>query len=272
MGSEKVKETPKDPGVQFDHPAFSRPRIVDHEQALVEVIPRRKKVAIVGFATSSRDLAPFDDPEWEIWALNQLYRWIPRVDRWFEIHKNWNEHVVEGTDHLGWLQAAPIPVYMTQRIAEIPNSVRYPLERAIERFTPYFTSTIAYMLALAILEDFETIGLFGIDLIVGTEYFEQKACVERLMGIADGMGKTVLIPGATALCKAAYLYGYQLEPDWGPLNLSTLQKRRAYLAAERDKTINQARALDGALQEAEYWLSWLDLKMKGGDVPPNLGH
>src|SRR5689334_15473635 len=49
--------------------------------------PRRMKVAIVGF-TDHRKEAPFGDPEWEIWGLNELYRYMPveQFTRWFELH------------------------------------------------------------------------------------------------------------------------------------------------------------------------------------------
>lgn len=45
-----------------------------------------KKVAIVGFASSSRMMAPWQDESTEIWGLNSLYAFIPRWTRWFEIH------------------------------------------------------------------------------------------------------------------------------------------------------------------------------------------
>jgi hypothetical protein len=44
-----------------------------------------KKVALVGFADSWK-LAPFDDPTVDVWGLNELYKYVPRWDRWFELH------------------------------------------------------------------------------------------------------------------------------------------------------------------------------------------
>src|SRR3989337_3939853 len=45
------------------------------------------KVAIVAFSKTTRHFAPFDDPTWEIWGLNEEYRfqWMRRWDRWFQI-------------------------------------------------------------------------------------------------------------------------------------------------------------------------------------------
>src|SRR3954468_23311721 len=43
-----------------------------------------KKVAILGTAPSSRMLAPFNDPEWQIWSCSPgNMGCIPRFDRWF---------------------------------------------------------------------------------------------------------------------------------------------------------------------------------------------
>ncbi len=249
MGSEKIREA-KGGGVNFDHPATCRPKILDYEKAMIDW-GGRKKFALVGFATSSREEAPWDDPEYVIVGLNQLYRHIPRADAWLEIHANWNEHVVEGTDHAGWLAAAPIPIFMKERVAGIPNSVRFPIERAIAEFSDYFTSTVAFGIALAILEGFTTIGIYGVDLIVGTEYFSQKACVEYLLGIAVGRGIEVRLPALSALCKSTFRYGYQLEPDWGPMRLSVVEGRLAELRENHKKALARAHWLDGRLSQVE---------------------
>lgn len=60
----------------------------------------KEKVALVGFSLKTRHMAPFDDPEYEIWGLNEEYNWFPknvngvftmeswlkRYDRWFQMH------------------------------------------------------------------------------------------------------------------------------------------------------------------------------------------
>ena len=265
MGSEKVIDA-VGPGVNFDHPAATHPIILDHDAPKIDW-RGRKKCAIVGFATSSRDFAPFNDPEYVIIALNQLYRHIPRADAWFEIHSNWNEHVVEGTDHFGWLKAAPIPIFMTERVPGIPNAVRYPKELLETTFGPYkFTSSVAYMLALAILERFEEIAIYGIDLVVGDEYFYQKACVEYLIGYANAKGITVRLPKQTALCKGSHWYGYELEPDTGPLKLSVLQARVQELQKKRREMLNEVYVLEGAINEAGRWHEYIELTLRGADL------
>lgn len=271
MGSEKATVNSEDVGVDFNHACAGKVSVFDHEKALVEETcpdgsPRRK-VAIVGFAASSMDLAPFNDPTWSIWAMNQLYRKIPRADRWFEIHKNWDEHVVVGTDHFGWLASAPIPIYMVDRINGIPNSVRFPIERVMGKHIDYFTSSVAFMIALAIEEGFKEIGLWGIDLIVGDEYFYQKPCAEFWLGVAHGKGITVTLPHTTALCKQSHRYGYQQEPE-SLIKMSEIAKRKQALLDQRHKTMIELANVDGALQESQMWGDLADLRIKGGTVNP----
>ena len=269
MGSEQIKDATS--SVNFNHPCAGHVKILDHERGVVESYcpdgTKRTKMAIVGFAASSKDLAPYDDPTWEIVGLNQLYRHIPRADRWFEIHREWNDHVVEGTDHQKWLAEAPIPIYMVDRVPGIPNSVRYPIERVMQGHLDYFTSTVAFAIALAIQEGFQEIGLWGIDLIVGDEYFYQKPCAEFWIGVAHGKGITVTLPKTTALCKQTYRYGYQSEPE-SLITLSELARRKTGLMDERHKLMIQLANIDGALQDCQMWGDLADLRMKGGTVNP----
>lgn len=269
MGSKELTDSTN--AVSFMHPCAGKIAIFDHEKAVVEEIcpdgsPRRR-VAIVGFAQSSKDLAPFNDPTWSIWGCNQLYRHIPRADRWFEIHHNWDEHVVTGTDHRKWLAEAPIPIYMVDCIDGIPNSVRFPIERVMCGHPDYFTSTIAFALALAIHEGFEEIGLYGVDLAVGTEYMHQRPCAEFWIGIAHAKGIKITLPGATSLIKSTYRYGYQLEPD-SIIKESELLRRRHALIEERKNLMTKIALVDGALEENKIWVDLLDLRLKGVVINP----
>jgi hypothetical protein len=235
-------------GIDLQHPCKSGAQVLEAEAGLVE--RRRDKIAIVGYATSSRDLAPFDDPEWEIIGLNQLYRFIPRADFWADLHVNWYEENVEGTDHEGWLRGCGIPVLMTQRVAAIPTSVRFPIDEIIGAGTDYLTSTIALLIAWSIHQGYKEIGLYGIDLVVGTEYAHQKACAEFWLGVAHGRGITVRIPPQSALLKHTHRYGYEKEPDTGIFKPSELDARHKSLTEKRDAMLTRLRALDGAIGEA----------------------
>lgn len=290
-------------GVQPNHPAAARLVVVDRDGGVVEpqAGPARRRIAIVGFAGSTRELAPYDDPAWEVWGLNQLYRHIPRADRWFDIHWNWNEETVPGTDHRGWARQCGVPFYMLSPEPDIPTAVRYPIEGIASKLGgPYLTSSIAYMLALAIYEIDQAvreefaeqlarfvqqaiqtgeapdvdllavrqllyarrwIGLFGVDLASGSEYFEQRPCAEYWLGQAAARGISVALPEESALCKGER-YGAK-PPAAGLLSSKEIAEHLARMAAERDVRLRQADVLEGARQADAYWKEVLELRERG---------
>ena len=260
----------------WQHPARAAAVVVDRERGLVEVVPKRKRLAIVGFADSSRDAAPFDDPTWEVWALNQLYRHIPRFDRWFEIHRRdvFEADTVRDTNYVGWLQTSPVPVYTCQTYPDIPNSVRYPIERVgalmgmteeqVARWLhslaefgaargkgPYLQSAIGFMIALGIVEGFEEIGLWGIDLVVGGEYEYQKANAEFWLGYAMARGIKVTIPETSALLRQLYVYGYEVEPGFWPFRISDFRGSVADYRKQQGDKLAMVYQMDGMIAEAE---------------------
>lgn len=180
---------------------------------------KRKKVAIVGFAPSSYLLAPFQDPEWEIWSLNEAYT-LPgftRADRWFEIHIRDEIDVTQrDANHIDWLRAQKaLPIYMIRRFNDIPMSVKFPIENFIKRFkTNYWTNTVSYMIALAVAEGFTTIAIYGVDMAQGSvqggpsEYAEQRPSCEYFIGWARAKGCTVIVPPQSDLLGSIGLYGY----------------------------------------------------------------
>lgn len=289
----KEPEPKAEDGVRADHPNAAHVQIVDRQKAFVRTT--RKKFAICGFASSSRELIPVGDPEWEIWGMNQLYRHVGRADRWFDLHWNWDQELVPGTDHKGWIAASGIPVYMIEAHRDMPTTVRFPLEVLVEHFgADYFTSSVAHMMALAIWEidrmvdarsrvepmlesetllaftrrlygDY-TIGLFGIDLIVGEEYFWQKACAEFWVGAAAvGRGINVYTPKTSALCKQLFRYGYETEPQ-SVIKPAEMAAHKGKLTAERDELLKRLYMLDGAIQVDEYFAELIDLRLRGGAI------
>ena len=268
MSSNVTDAATESTGVKADHSCAAHPKVIDADKAIVEVSPPRSEVAICGFASSTRHLIPVDDNRVEIWGLNQLYRHIDRADRWFDIHRNWEQDNVEGTDHPKWLKECGIPIYMVKRDHDLPTSVRFPIERMIASASDYFTSTVAYMLALAISEGFSKIHLYGIDLVVGTEYEVQKACVEFWLGMAHGKGIDLNIPSASALLTQTHRYGYEKQPDTGPMpNIEELTNRANAISTAKNKHMASAATLDGALQEIEYLKQIAQLRARGARIP-----
>jgi hypothetical protein len=262
MGSniDFANQAPGADGYNAQHASAAHLTIIDQAKGLVD-IGDRQKIAICGFASSSRHLIPVDDPSWIIVGLNQLYRHMPRADVWYDIHLNWEQDNVDGTDHEGWIKSCGIPVFMSDPPKQFPTAVRYPVERLIQKHgIDYFTSTVSFMIAWAIdcidmkvadtgnaYSDY-SIGVFGIDLIVGTEYEVQKACVEYWLGIAEGRGIKIVLPPQSALLKQAYRYGYEKAPDTGIIGLIEIQKRAAELQGTKEKLLPVMHGLNGGVQ------------------------
>lgn len=243
-------------GVNPNHPCASHLRILDAEAGLIE--RKRDKLAIVGYATSSRDMAPFDNPEYDIAGLNQIYRFLPREDVHMDIHVNWEEHNVEGTDHKGWIKDCGIPVLMTKVHPDLPTSVRFPVEAVINLGCDYLTSSVAFYIAWGIHQGYKEIALYGIDLVVGTEYEFQKACAEFWLGVAHGRGVDIRIPQQSALLKHTHRYGFEVEPSWGLASPSEFSNRVAGLIKQRDTLLAKVNALDGAIHEVQTQRKWAD--------------
>lgn len=293
-------------GVNRDHPHAAHLRVIDADRGIVappDGVARRKHIAICGFASSTRKYIEHysQDPAWEIWGLNQLYRHIPRADRWFDIHHNWDKEVVPGTDHRQWARDCGIPFYMMARQPDCPTSVRFPLDAVLGIYrADYFTSTIPYMLSLALMEidaavsaDLQAyvartpkdelervflqdvtrslyaeykIGIFGIDLIVGGEYFHEKPCAEFWVGaMAIGRGIEVLIPPESALCKQLYRYGYEKEPDQ-LIKTADVEKHMAAATAERDEQLKKLYMLEGVIQADDRWKQLMELRQRGAVI------
>lgn len=81
----------------------------------------KKTVCLVGFAPTSRHLAPYDDPDIEVWGINEAYwynfmghgegeTFVPRWDRWVQIHQRWDfgrGNNSNHPEHLQWLKGEP---------------------------------------------------------------------------------------------------------------------------------------------------------------------
>ena len=197
---------------------------VSQRTTILSGAPRRSKVGIIA-ANESFAIAPFSDPEWEIWGCNSLWRYcrdehgLFRADRWFEMHPMSVQTVQEEAD----IWACPVPIYLLDVGTETfpPHGIEYPLEAVLARFPyHYFTCTFAYQIALALHEGFTTIGLFGVELNKGTsrERIVEKACVEFWMGLALGQGVKVIIPDDSALANQSALYGYEYAQEVDEVN------------------------------------------------------
>ena len=153
-------------------------------------------VALVGTAAGCEE-APYGDPAWEVWGLNDGYKKFPQpvqADRWFELHGDTPiTRQRRDPDHWERLAALDIPVYTFHTLPSVPKATLFPLEQAFSHRRDYFASTLAWQIALALAEGFTTIGLYGTPLIYGREAIVERPCVEWWLGYAQGKGISVIV-------------------------------------------------------------------------------
>lgn len=202
----------------------------------------RKKLVIVGFSEKSRDFAPYDDPEWEIWGCNHVYRFVPRVDVLFEIHRLGELEAKYGPEkwaaYSEYLRTTDATVWMMDERADFPKVKRLPIETLEAEFAyqlehveyegfdvgkrkvterkltdfAQFKSTLSYMLCMALMEKrFEEIAVYGVDMVADSEYWFQRNNLSFYMGWARGAGVKLRIPENSALLREGGFirYGYE---------------------------------------------------------------
>lgn len=162
------------------------------------VSPPTRSLAIVGSHPATRELAPYEDPDYEIWLFNEAAMKPEKYRRWdglLQIHKpevyssldNW-----VNKDHWEWLQQDHGPdkrIFMQDVDPRVPNSVKYPLDEILSLVPyKYLRSSPAMALALAIYLGYQHIALYGSELSSNTEYRYQAINYAFWIGFAHGRG------------------------------------------------------------------------------------
>jgi len=200
-----------------------------------------KRIALVGTCPSSRMLAPYTNGDWEIWACSpgNAYGVLPRVTRWFEIHGDlgWLESGKWGaSDYVEWLNDQDFLIYAQSR-EYIKRATMYPLDEMIAKHSLYFfTSTFAYMMALAISEGATEIGLFGIDMTTPGEYAEQRPAMQHFIVMCMAMGIKIGAPDESDIMSPPPLYGWvDATANGRKLHVYQTELEEKIRAAERTK-------------------------------------
>jgi len=260
----------------------------------------REKVAVVGF-TSHRALTPFMDNDWVIAGLNDLYMDLPAIPNerleWWQIH-DWSDgQPVDSTidltggpvhprdpNHVAWLAEASkrIPLYFLKAREEVPDAIVLDREAMFQYFSldgvkpmTYFTNSISWMIGHYIMQGYKTIGVFGVDMMMGgnapgSEYGWQRPSCEFFIGWARAAGITIVLPDESDLCKSAFPYG---DTSGNPFrkklqnHLNELKNRKAGVDNQAMQMRMAQAELGGALNLGD-WItrSWLP-----GDGEPMLG-
>lgn len=224
------------------------------EQKVAEA-PKKRKIAVLGSAASSVGLAPYNEDDWEIWGCSPANRDLPRCDVWFELH-NIEVKIREGLgDWIEWLKKQPL-VYLQRPLPDFPNGKMYPLKEMVAKYGRYWwTSQIAYMIALAIEQKPEVIGVYGVDMAANSEYNQQRLACQFFLEQAAMRGITVVVPPESDLLEPPPLYGYcESSRRWRKMNARRieLQGRIDDLIRRENAALKEKAHLIGAMDDLEY--------------------
>lgn len=173
-------------------------------------------VVIMGSHPRTRAEFDFNRTNCDVWVFNEAIsnNTFPHADVVFQMHEEaiWrNPANRNDPKHYDWLKSqTAVTVYMQEQFPDVPASVRFPLDEIVDRFQiNYFTSSVAYALALACHMGYKRIEVYGVEMETNTEYQYQRDGVTLWVGIALGMGIDVDLH--IGILKDAPLYGYQGE-------------------------------------------------------------
>lgn len=221
---------------------------------------RHERVGIIGTAQSWA-LTPWQDTELYLMSLNDAYRLqgFQRADAWFDFHPMDKfffppdgqaqifqhqippGHYARPVGHREWLgrQAQTIPVYLHPDYqTQCPEAAGWPHARAFPKadveahFGRYFTSSPAWMMALAIMQGAKEIHVYGIHLATEFEYVKQRPNFEFLCGrvlgptrvtvhVKDGLRRyetadgVIVLPEASPILSSDFQYAFEPRPDAG---------------------------------------------------------
>ena len=234
------------------------------------------RVAIVGTAGSWVQ-TPWTDAGLKVWSLNDAWRMpgFVRADAWFDLHPLDHfvhpkapgqpmmahdippGYYVRPSDHVAWLGQQTIPVYLhpdyqTQHpdAATWAHARPFPKAEIEAVYGRYFTSSPAWMLALAMLQGATEVHIYGIHLATEHEYIEQRPQFEYLIGRFLGSGpltlterddlriyetpeRRLVLPASSPVLASNFQYAFEprpraaLEPLKWDLHRFTVKRERA---------------------------------------------
>lgn len=234
-------------------------------------------VALCGSAGSSAPNAPYGDPRWQIYGCSPgLYGVAKRVDVWFETHLWEPGQTWFSPEYVQWLHAlpargvtlftgAPNPEALEYGPSPVPGGVVLPWREVLAEFDPsqwFCTSSLFWMMAMAMKAGATRIGFWGVDMAANEEYEMQRAGIHFLVYEARRRGIEVGIPAESDLFTPRFRYGID---EWTH-SYRKCRIRRQELEARRNQALGmKAEAekmehfLNGALDDLNYFgQTWVD--------------
>lgn len=222
------------------------------------------KIALVGSAPTSCRLAPYQDPSWQIWGCSPgLYGVAQRIDLWFELHRFEPGQTWFSPEYCMWMAKARFKVMMAEKRAEIPPSEEIPAQELVAKYGPYFfTSSLAWMMAMAMEMGATKIGLWGVDMAADEEYGDQRSGLHYFAMLARAKGIEVGTPPESDLFRPRPLYGVD-EIKHSSIKMLARKRELEWRLRETEiaeqNSAAQKHFLKGALSDLDYCTkTWAD--------------
>ena len=232
------------------------------------------KIALVGSAPASVRIAPYSDPSWKIWGCSPgVYGVAPRVDAWFELHLWEPGQPWFSPEYVQWLSALEdrnVTLWTGAEVVGLRSHV-LPHQEILAEFDPdrwFCSSSLFWMMAMAIKAGATKIGLWGVDMAAGEEYEMQRAGIHFLTYIAKARGIEVGAPAESDLFTPRFRYGID---EWTHsfrkvrARTSELKARIADAQARANAAAQEQAFLTGALDDLNYMgNTWVDKSPRMG--------
>jgi hypothetical protein len=173
-----------------------------------------------------------------------------------------------------WLAALPgrdVKLWTGAPVDALPGSLVYPTDSILTEFDPqgwFCSSSLFWMMALAIQRGASKIGLWGVDMAAGEEYELQRAGIHYLTYIARARGIEVGCPMESDLFTPRFRYAVD---EWTHGYRKTrarrqeLESRLAMAKAQAADFSNATHFLHGALDDLKYMAdTWVDKRTHTG--------
>lgn len=230
-------------------------------------VPFVKHIAVVGTAPSSRSSAPFPQPgcpfnpkDCEVWCIGlDPMKVTAGWHRWYEIHdvgylidKQNPDYAPANEAHVRWLAEMAqkgAHIRLKKPSLLIPQAKLMDLEGILREWPGPFAkefrnSTIAWMMAEAILEGATEISLWGVDMALASEYQSQRSGVFFFLNECFKRGIKINLPPESDL-----FFGTGEYPDCGENPISRkLHARRREIVAQMGQA--QTLKMQAMLKEA----------------------
>ncbi|MFA7254001.1 MAG: hypothetical protein WC107_05620 [Patescibacteria group bacterium] len=172
----------------------------------------KNTLIVMGSHPRTRDQFDWTREDCDIVVFNEAMKmdWCKRADYVMQMHLPVifrNPGNRNDPNHYNWLKSGKTPIILMQeQYDDVPMSRQYPLDEVLKLGHRYLTSSAAYSIAFGIVEGYERIEIYGVEMETNTEYQHQRPGVAYWVGLAQGAGVEVDFHGNLLDCP---LYGYE---------------------------------------------------------------